>query len=109
MADTLDRLLAHHGPAGKAIVWEHNTHVGDARATPMAGRGMVNVGQLVRERHADRGVVIVGFAGHHGSVIAAGSWGAPAQRLPIPEPPDGTHERLLHDALGEPALRVFPT
>src|SRR3954453_2559599 len=93
MMATLERLLKHHGPSSRAIVWEHNTHVGDARATTMADRGMVNVGQLVRERHADRGVVIVGFAGHHGSVIAADFWGAPAERMSVPDPPDGTHEQ----------------
>lgn len=71
MADTLDRLASHHGPGAKAIVWEHNTHVGDARATDMASDGMVNVGQLVRERHGDEGVLVVGFAGHSGTVIAA--------------------------------------
>ena len=61
MAETLDRLMAHHGPAAKAIVWEHNTHIGDARYTDMADDGMVNVGQLVRERHGEDGVVLVGF------------------------------------------------
>src|SRR5205814_3798228 len=49
MVETLERLIQHHGPDAKAIVWEHNTHVGDARATDMARAGMVNVGQLVRE------------------------------------------------------------
>src|SRR3712207_7359196 len=49
MVDTLDRLLDHAG--GTAVVWAHNTHVGDARATDMADAGMVNVGQLLRERH----------------------------------------------------------
>lgn len=71
MADTLDRLVTHHGPQAKSIVWEHNTHIGDARATTMAEEGMVNVGQLVRERHEGEGVVLVGFGSHRGSVIAA--------------------------------------
>jgi erythromycin esterase-like protein len=108
MADTLDRLLAHHGPTAKAIVWEHNTHVGDARATPMADRGMVNVGQLVRERHGEAAVVAVGMAGHHGTVMAADDWGATPRVLPVPEAPEGSHEQLLHEALGEPSLAVFP-
>ena len=55
MTETLERLMRHHGPDAKAIVWEHNTHIGDARSTDMADEGMVNVGQLVRERHARRG------------------------------------------------------
>jgi erythromycin esterase len=108
MADTLDRLLAHHGPRSKAVVWEHNTHVGDARATTMAAHGMVNVGQLVRERHGPDDVVIVGFAGHHGTVIAAKAWGTAAECLPMPAAPDGSHEQLLHQALREPSLLVFP-
>ena len=108
MADTLDRLLDHHGPRAKAIVWEHNTHVGDARATAMAAHGMVNVGQLARRRHGADRVAIVGFAGHHGDVIAAESWGAPAERLPVPAAPRGSHEALLHKALGKPSLLLFP-
>jgi erythromycin esterase-like protein len=107
MTDTLDRLLAHHGPAGKAVVWEHNTHVGDARATDMASHGMVNVGQLARERHEADGVVLVGFGGHRGSVVAGDNWGAPMRRMPVPPAPTGTHEDLLHRAVGAPSLFVF--
>jgi erythromycin esterase len=60
-----------HGLDSKASVWAHNTHIGDARGTPMVGAGMVNIGQLARERHdADDGV-LVGFGGHRGDVIAA--------------------------------------
>ncbi|CAM5266279.1 erythromycin esterase family protein [Streptomyces avidinii] len=70
-ADTLDRLVEHRGPGAKAVVWEHNTHIGDARATDMAAAGMVNVGQLVRERHAAQGVVLVRFGSHHGTVTAS--------------------------------------
>jgi erythromycin esterase-like protein len=108
MADTLDRLMDHHGPRAKAVVWAHNTHVGDARATPMASDGMVNLGQLMRERHARDGVVLVGFGGHRGSVVAADFWGETLRRKTIPEAPDGSHEDLLHRAVGKPALLVFP-
>jgi erythromycin esterase-like protein len=108
MADTLDRLVAHHGPRSKAVVWEHNTHVGDARATDMALADMVNVGQLVRERHEEHGVVLVGFAGHHGSVVAADHWGGTVRTMPVPPAPAGTHEHLIHAAVGRPALFVFP-
>jgi len=108
MADTLDRLTAHHGAGSRAVVWEHNTHIGDARATDMAAHDMVNVGQLVRERHRDEGVVLVGFGGHHGSVIAADEWGGPILRKAVPPAPTGTYEDLLHDACGEPSLFVFP-
>jgi erythromycin esterase len=109
MADTLDRILAHHGPGAKGVVWAHNTHIGDARATDMAAAGMTNLGQLARERHADEGVVLVGLAGHRGSVIAGRSWGAPAERLPVPPARDGSVEDLLHRALqDEESLLVFP-
>jgi erythromycin esterase-like protein len=98
MADTLDRLMDYHGPQAKAIVWEHNTHVGDARATDMARAHMVNVGQLVRERHADQGVVLVGFGSHRGAVIAGDSWGAPMQRMVVPRAQAGSWEDILHRA-----------
>ena len=109
MADTLDRILEHESPDAKGVVWAHNTHVGDARATDMSAAGMTNLGQLARERHADDGVVLVGFAGHRGSVIAGASWGAPAERLPVPPGRDGSVEDLLHRALDDDAaLLVFP-
>lgn len=109
MADTLDRLLDHHGAGAKAVVWEHNTHVGDARYTDMGEAGMVNVGQLVRARYGEDDVVIVGFGSHHGSVIAADSWGDQMQRMPLPSARRGSVEAVLHDSLGETsALFVFP-
>jgi erythromycin esterase len=109
MADTLDRLLAHHGPDAKGIVWAHNTHVGDARATDMAEAGMTNLGQLARERHGADGVVLVGFAGHRGSVLAGRRWDAPAERLPVPPARAGSAEDLLHQSVGDDAaLLVFP-
>ncbi|HXF65011.1 MAG TPA: erythromycin esterase family protein [Caldilineaceae bacterium] len=98
MADTLDRLMEHHGPDAKAIVWEHNTHIGDARATDMAGAGMVNVGQLVRERHEAEGVFLVGFGSHQGTVIAGSAWGAPMRRMKVPPAEEGSWESVLHRA-----------
>jgi erythromycin esterase-like protein len=109
MADTLDRLLDHYGPGSRGVVWAHNTHVGDARATDMAEQGMTNLGQLARERHGDAGVVIVGMAGHRGSVVAGASWGAPARTVPVPEAREGSVEELLHSAVGDrPSLLVMP-
>ena len=107
MADTLDRLVKHHGEGAKAVVWEHNTHIGDARGTDMAAAGMINVGQVVRERHLAEGVLLVGFGGHRGSVIAAETWGGPMQRMPVPPAPESSHEGLIHDAVGSPSLFVF--
>lgn len=109
MADTLDRLMDHHGPDAKAVVWAHNTHIGDARATDMADTGMVNVGQLVRERHMGKGVVLVGFGSHSGTVLAADAWGGVPRVMDLPPAHPGSLEDLLHRALpGERALFVFP-
>jgi erythromycin esterase len=114
MADTLDRLLEHYeatrpGTRSKAVVWEHNTHVGDARFTDMADAGMVNLGQLVRERHGERDTVLVGLGSHHGTVVAADSWGSPARRMTVPQARSGSTEAMLHLALDDDAaLFVFP-
>lgn len=98
MADTLDRLMDFHGPDSKAIVWAHNTHIGDARATDMARGGMHNIGQLVCQRHSDEGVVLVGFASHHGSVIAGPTWGAPMERMVVPNAQPGSWEDVFHQS-----------
>jgi erythromycin esterase-like protein len=98
MVETLERLMRFHGPDAKAVVWEHNTHIGDARATDMAGQGMVNVGELVREGHTAEDVVLVGFGSHRGSVIAGYEWGAPMRRMEVPQGRPGTWEDILHQA-----------
>ena len=112
MVETLDRLMGHYGPRAKAIVWEHNTHVGDARFTNMARSGMENVGQIVRQAHGEgpadkEGVFIVGFGSHRGTVIAADEWGSPMRRLRVPEARGGSWEARLHDAGVGDALFVF--
>lgn len=98
MVETLERLMAFHGPEARAIVWEHNTHIGDARATDMARSGMLNVGQLVRQRHVAEGVALVGFGSYAGSVIAGREWEAPLERLPVPPAQPGSWEAVLHQA-----------
>lgn len=98
MAETLDRLLKFHGENSKVVVWEHNTHIGDARATDMAGEGMYNIGELVRIQHADKGVVLVGFGSYKGTVTAGRSWGATMQAMQMPEAAKGSLEHLLHTA-----------
>jgi erythromycin esterase-like protein len=96
MMETINRLMQRHGPGAKIIVWEHNTHVGDARATDMQQEGMVNVGQLVREQHQPEGVYIVGFGSYRGSVIAAGAWESPMRMMKVPEAQPGSWEAMLH-------------
>lgn len=107
MTDTLERLLQHHGAGSKAIVWEHNTHIGDAHATPMSDYGMVNVGQLIRERHDRDNVVLVGFGSHRGTVMAGRSWGAPMKRLTVYEASPESWEGVLHTRLGDDSLLIF--
>jgi erythromycin esterase-like protein len=107
MVETLDRLMEHHGPRSKAIVWEHNTHIGDARFTDMARAGMVNVGQLVRQSHDVDGVLLVGFGTHRGTVIAAEEWGAPMERLRVPPARAGSFEEAMFDAAVGDALLLF--
>jgi erythromycin esterase len=107
MAKTLNRLMRHHGPGAKAIVWEHNTHIGDARYTDMVDEGMVNIGQLVREQHDRDGVVLVGFSSHRGNVIAGSEWGAPMARMRVPPARTGSWEDILHEAGRQDRLLLF--
>ncbi|KAB2884465.1 MAG: erythromycin esterase family protein, partial [Kofleriaceae bacterium] len=101
MFDTLRSIITHRGD-GKVIVWEHNSHVGDASATEMAARGEHNVGQLCRQAFGDD-VFVVGFGTDHGTVAAAHAWDEPMELMSVrPARPD-SYERLCHDA-GVPAF-----
>jgi erythromycin esterase-like protein len=99
MADSLNYLVAHRthqqGRPAKVVVWEHNSHLGDARATDMGKMGEVNVGQLVRERYG-RDAVLIGFSTYTGTVTAASDWGAtPELKLVRPALPD-SYEAIFH-------------
>jgi erythromycin esterase-like protein len=107
MMETLNRLLEFHGPGTKGIVWEHNTHIGDARFTDMRKEGMVNVGQLAREQIGEKEVVLVGFGSYQGTVIAADHWGAEMEVMPVPAARPGSIEEILHGASAENKLIVF--
>jgi erythromycin esterase-like protein len=109
MADTLDHLLAHlDRDAGttRAVVWAHNSHIGDARATEMTHRGELNLGQLLRERHGSD-VFNVGFTTYTGTVTAAAEWGQPAERKRVRPALPESYEALLHRT-GIPAFVVCP-
>lgn len=108
MTETLERLMRHHGPEAKAIVWEHNTHVGDARYTDMAKDDMVNIGQLIREGHEREDVVLVGFGSHHGSVLAGRQWDAPMEIMRLPPARAGSWEDILHQAGDDDKLLLMP-
>ena len=107
MADTMERLLNFHGDDSKVIVWEHNTHIGDARATDMANEGMYNIGELARLEHHEKGVVLVGFGSYKGTVMAGKRWGAEMQVMPLPEAKTGSWEYLLHKSGSEDKLLVM--
>lgn len=113
MADTFDRLVDHYGgrEAGRSdgargVVWAHNTHVGDARATDMRHAGMTNIGQLARERHGRTEIALVGFGGYEGSVIAGRRWGAAWEAMTVPPARPGSHEALIHRTTTEPVFVV---
>jgi erythromycin esterase-like protein len=92
--------LDHFGARGRpvrAVVWAHNSHLGDARATAMGEEGELNVGQLVR-KHAGSEAVLVGFTTHTGTVTAANDWGSPAEVMRVRPSLAGSVERLFHDA-----------
>ena len=100
MMQTLEALLSYTkqtSGAARAVVWAHNSHLGDARATYMATIGQLNLGQLVRERFGE-GARLVGFTTHAGSVTAASDWGEPAQRMRVRPSLANSYERLFHDA-----------
>jgi erythromycin esterase len=110
MTETLERLMNFYGKDAKGIVWEHNTHIGDARATDMVQEGTVNVGQIVREIHLekDHEVVLVGFGTYEGSVIAAEAWEAPMQRMVVPAAERGSWEDILHKLDRGDSLFIWP-
>jgi erythromycin esterase-like protein len=109
MMATLDALLDHakrQGRAGRIVVWAHNSHLGDARATSLSRRGELNLGQLARDTYG-RGCVSVGMTTHEGEVTAAHEWDEPASLRSVRPSMHGSYERLFHQsALGSFALRL---
>jgi erythromycin esterase-like protein len=123
MFDTLRALLAHRGASAKAVVWAHNSHIGNAAATAMGWQGEFNIGELCRAAFGG-GAVLIGFGTDRGTVAAARDWGAPMEiRMVLPARPDsyeyafrktglgrfltdwrGSPKRDLVDALREPML-----
>jgi erythromycin esterase-like protein len=109
MVDTLhalqDHLTRQRGDPAKIVVWEHNSHVGDARATEVAARGEFNVGQLVRE-HLGTDCRNLGFTTYSGTVTAADDWGGPAQRKWVRPALSGSVEELFHE-VGQKEFLLF--
>jgi erythromycin esterase-like protein len=104
MAATLDALLDHFDRRGgrtKVVVWEHNSHIGDARATGMSTRGELNVGQLARQRYGEHAVALIGLTTYDGEVTAATDWGQPARRRTVRPGLPESYEHLLHEVVDE--------
>ena len=105
MQETLERLLDFHGQDSKAIVWAHNTHIGDSSATDMADDGMYNIGELSRKKFPGE-TLMVGFGSYGGSVIAGNSWGAKMQHMIVPDASKNSWENILHKT-GKRNLLIF--
>jgi erythromycin esterase-like protein len=103
MAETLNQLVTHfeqQGQPTKVVVWEHNSHLGDARATDMGAAGELNVGQLVRQQYQDD-AFLIGFSTYTGTVTAASNWGASAERKQVRRALPESYEALFHQT-GQP-------
>lgn len=109
MMETLDRLMRFHGNGAKGIVWEHNTHIGDARATDMKRAGMVNIGQLAREHYGIDKVYLAGFGSYVGSVIAGEAWGSVMEEMEVPPAREGSIEHALHNEDSQNRYLLFNT
>ena len=99
MMETLQALLEHVSRTtggARAVVWAHNSHLGDARATQMGKEGELNLGQLARQRYG-ASARLIGFTTHTGTVTAAPNWDEPAQRMRVRPSLAGSYERLFHD------------
>ncbi|HBN07414.1 MAG TPA: erythromycin esterase [Cyanobacteria bacterium UBA8530] len=95
MTAVLERLLERLGPDSKAIVWEHNTHIGDFRATSEGAGGYLNVGELVRQRYGDQ-VIALGFGTFQGTVTAASAWDGPPEFKRVPPARPDSYEEVFH-------------
>jgi erythromycin esterase-like protein len=103
MAETIEALAEHlhrRGGTAKIVVWEHNSHLGDARATEMGREGELNVGQLMRERHGET-TCLIGFTTYEGTVTAASDWDGAAERKQVRPGLPGSYEALFHEAGGD--------
>jgi len=98
MVETLELLLDKHGPSAKAIVWAHNSHIGDYRATNMVQAGHVNLGGLARKFWGEENIALIGFGTYRGEVLASRAWDGPVEVMQIPAAYDETHEHLFHNA-----------
>lgn len=95
MFDTLQRVMVHHGEGSKAVVWAHNSHIGDASATEMSARGETNIGELCRKAFGNESYHI-GFGTDHGTVAAASNWDGPMEVMQVRPAHPQSYERIFH-------------
>jgi erythromycin esterase-like protein len=109
MADTVDAIAAHAarltGREGRVVLWAHNSHVGDARATAAAAEGQLNIGQVMKERHGAR-TLLVGFLTHSGTVRAAPAWDQPDREFTLRNARSDSHGGLFHQT-GLPSFMLL--
>jgi protein-L-isoaspartate(D-aspartate) O-methyltransferase len=103
MFDTLELLLGFHGAGSKAVIWEHNSHLGDATATAMGAGGQTNVGHLCRSRYG-LSAYLIGQGTDHGTVAAASNWDEPVEIMQVRPGYPGSYESLCHDSRVEAFL-----
>ncbi len=96
MLETLERLLHFYGPESKAIIWAHNTHIGDYHATDMLNDGYINLGGIARETFGVENVYLLGFSSYRGEVTAGAAWGADVETMTLPEAKEGSWEDHFH-------------
>ncbi|MFS0880132.1 erythromycin esterase family protein [Metabacillus niabensis] len=107
MVQVIEKISQFYGEHAKGIIWEHNTHVGDARATDMADEGIINVGQIMREQFGEAALFIVGFGTNFGTVIAADQWGVNYERMDVPKAKSRSWEDLMGKAGPHDKLLFF--
>ncbi len=107
MIETLEALLPMYGHDSKAVIWAHNTHIGDYRATDMVMNGQINIGGLAREIYGAENVGLVGFGTNSGTVTASYAWDGPVTTFTIPEALPGSLEETFHSVIGNVGMKDF--
>jgi len=105
---TVERLRDYYGANARGVVWAHNTHIGDARHTPMGMSGLITIGQRARERLGEDNVFLLGFASDTGTFRAGRRWGGPGEVIPLPTAIPDTLDAFLRDAIPEAAAAFIP-
>jgi erythromycin esterase-like protein len=107
MMEILNILLKRFGKDSKGIVWAHNTHIGDYRATSMKAEGQINIGGLAREEWGFDNVSLVGFGTNQGTVVASNAWEGPTAVMTVPSGVEGSYEAAFHAVAKDEKLDSF--